>query len=157
MKRAILPGVLVTAISVIVLDQVTKYFTDRLIDPIRPIKLLPVLQLVNVKNKGAAFGMLAGMGNVFFIAISVVAIGFIVYMIVKSQESWFTLSLILGGAIGNLIDRIIYGYVRDFIDVFVSTYHWPAFNVADSALTIGLIILLLGMFTSHKSASPDAN
>jgi signal peptidase II len=87
--------------------------------------------------------MFRNLGSSFFIGISVIAVIFIVYLILKSNYNFVGLSLVLGGAIGNLIDRILYGKVVDFIDFFVGSFHWPAFNVADSALTIGITIILL--------------
>ena len=98
---------------------------------------------MNVRNTGAAFGSFKSLGSSFFIIVAVAAIIFIVYLLMKRAYNTFGLSLILGGAIGNLIDRILYGQVVDFVDFFIGSYHWPAFNVADSALTIGIIIILL--------------
>jgi signal peptidase II len=111
------------------------------------IELLPFLHLVNVKNVGAAFGMFKDMGNNVFIIISFMAIIFVVFMLIKGKEDSMGFSLILGGAIGNLIDRISRGFVVDFIDVFVGRFHWPAFNVADSALTIGIGLIFIRLFT----------
>lgn len=136
-------------IALIVLDQVTKYLTDSFISPYEPIEILPVLRIVNVRNTGAAFGMFSEFGNPFFIIVSLVAMTFILYMLIKGKDGSYCLSLILGGACGNLIDRIFLGYVRDFIDVYVSTYHWPAFNIADSALTVGLFMLVLSSVFSR--------
>jgi len=98
---------------------------------------------VNIRNIGAAFGMFKGLGSSFFIGISLLAIIFVMWLLVTSKYSYFGLSLIFGGAIGNLIDRILYGKVVDFIDFSVGRFHWPAFNVADSALTIGIMIIFL--------------
>ena len=128
---------------VVILDQITKYLMDRLISPHEAVSVLPFLQLINVKNTGAAFGLFKEFGNFFFIAVSIAAIVFITVMLLRGREHKPGLSLILGGAAGNLIDRIIYGSVRDFIDVYAGGYHWPAFNVADSALTIGIALILL--------------
>lgn len=132
------------AVVVLVLDQFTKSLAAEAISPASSIKALPFLYLVNVRNTGAAFGMLQGLGNAYFIGLSVAAIVFIAVLLFKGTEDRFALSLILSGAIGNLIDRILLGYVRDFIDFTVGGYHWPAFNVADSALTVGLIVMLFG-------------
>ncbi|MEK6673129.1 MAG: signal peptidase II, partial [Nitrospirota bacterium] len=89
------------------------------------------------------------LGNTLFIVISVVAIVFVLYLILKSNEDKLGLSLILGGAAGNLLDRIFFGSVIDFIDVFAGRLHWPAFNVADSVLTIGIVVMLIRSF-SHS-------
>ena len=124
------------------LDQMTKYFADKLISPAFPVIVLPFLNLVNVKNTGAAFGLFKALGNPFFIIISLVAIAFIVFLIFKGKDNNLGMGLILSGAAGNLIDRVSIGHVRDFVDFYVGNYHWPAFNVADSALSVGVVILV---------------
>ncbi len=128
---------------VVVLDQITKYLAINYINPYDSIKISPFLHLVIVTNKGAAFGMFKHIGSSFFIAASVIAIIFVLYLMIRGKEDRLCLSLILGGAIGNLIDRILYGQVVDFIDLSIGKYHWPAFNIADSALSIGVMIILL--------------
>jgi signal peptidase II len=87
--------------------------------------------------------MFKSVGSGFFIAASIAAILFVIFLLIKGKENYLGLSLILGGAIGNLIDRILYGRVVDFIDLSIGKYHWPAFNVADSALSVGVTIILL--------------
>jgi signal peptidase II len=139
-RKALILLVLAVIIS---LDQLTKYLADTLIQPSSPVEILPVLHLVNVRNIGAAFGLFKGLGNIFFIALSFAAIAVISFLLIREKDGSLSLSLILAGAAGNLIDRLVYGYVRDFIDFSIGTYHWPAFNVADSALTIGITILVL--------------
>lgn len=138
------------SLLVVFLDQITKYLARTLISPFETIKVFPFLQLVSVRNEGAAFGLFKGFGNATFIIISLVAIVFISYLLIKGKEEGLGLSLILGGAVGNLIDRIVFGNVTDFIDIFAGRFHWPAFNVADSALTIGLVLLLISsLFYGH--------
>jgi signal peptidase II len=128
---------------VVVLDQITKYFAINYINPYDSLKISPFLHLVIVTNKGAAFGMFKNIGSGFFIAASVIAIIFVIYLLIRGKEDQLGLSLVLGGAIGNLIDRILYGRVVDFIDLSIGKYHWPAFNIADSSLTVGVTIILL--------------
>lgn len=130
----------------VIMDQATKYFADKLISPFKPVELLPFLNLVNMRNEGAAFGMFKSFGNNIFIIISLVAIAVTFFMLIKGKEDPLGLSLILGGAIGNLIDRLFRGSVVDFIDVFAGRHHWPAFNVADSALTIGIGLIFIKLF-----------
>jgi signal peptidase II len=137
---------------IIVLDQITKYLAIRYINPFDSIKVLPFLHLVIVTNKGSAFGIFKNIGSGFFIAVSAVAIIFVIYLLIRGKENYFGLSLILGGAIGNLIDRIFYGSVVDFVDLSLGKFHWPAFNVADSALTIGITIILLTHLIKMKEA-----
>ena len=128
---------------IVLLDQATKYLARTFINPMESIELLPILNLVSVRNQGAAFGMFRSLGNNFFIAISFAAILFMFWVIVTAKEDYRIFSLLAGGAIGNLIDRLTLGYVVDFIDFTVSGHHWPAFNVADSALTIGISSMLI--------------
>lgn len=140
----------IVVIAVIVLDQITKYIISTSVSPFDSIEIFPFLHIVHVKNTGAAFGMFKKLGGNVFIGVSVIAIIFIFWLLVKSTYSQFGLSLLLGGALGNLIDRIRFGQVIDFIDVSVGKYHWPAFNVADSCLTIGIaLILLRSLFTKR--------
>ena len=141
MKRAI--HVFLIVLSVIVLDQITKYLVISFMNPFDSIEVFPLLHIVSVRNTGAAFGMFKGLGSSFFIGISVIAIIFVIWLLIKRAYNYLGLSLVLGGAIGNLMDRILYGNVVDFIDFSVGRFHWPAFNVADSALTIGIIVIFL--------------
>ena len=130
---------------VVLFDQITKYLARTRIHPMESIELLPVLNLVNVRNQGAAFGMFSSLGNNFFIIISVAAILFMLWVIITAKEDYRVFSLLAAGAIGNLIDRVTLGYVVDFIDVTVSGHHWPAFNVADSALSLGIVFLMFNL------------
>ena len=142
MKKRIYYSLLFISI-IVLLDQVTKYLARTYINPMESIELLPILNLVSVRNQGAAFGMFRSLGNNFFIAISFAAILFMLWVIVTAKEDYRIFSLLAGGAIGNLIDRLTLGYVVDFLDFTVSGHHWPAFNVADSALTIGITFMLI--------------
>lgn len=139
--------VLITIIAVISFDQTTKYFIMNTLSPYGSVEVFPFLHIVNVRNTGAAFGMFKSLGSAFFIILSVVAVIFIITLLMKKTYNTFGLSLVLGGAIGNLIDRLLYGNVIDFVDFSFGSYHWPAFNVADSALTVGIgTILLTSLF-----------
>ncbi len=140
MKRALFVTLIVLAI--IALDQVTKYLIVNALSQYDSIEIFPFLHIVNVRNTGAAFGSFKSLGSSFFIIVAVAAIIFVVSLLIKRTYNTFGLCLILGGAVGNLIDRVLYGQVVDFIDFFIGSYHWPAFNVADSALTVGIIIIL---------------
>lgn len=135
---------------IVILDQATKYLADRFISPFDTLEILPFLNLVHVRNKGAAFGILSNIGNTAFIFISLAAVIVIFIMLIKGKEDRLSLSLILGGAVGNLIDRIFRGFVVDFVDIFVGRYHWPAFNVADSALTVGIGLIFIRLFISSR-------
>lgn len=142
----------VALVAVIVaLDQLTKFIVDRTMPLHHSIPIIDGLfSLTYVRNTGAAFGLFAGSTEVFrrpfLVMVSVVAIGFIVIMLrrLPDNQKWLitALTFILGGAIGNLIDRLVYGEVIDFLDCFWRDYHWPAFNIADSFITIGVMITL---------------
>jgi signal peptidase II len=151
-------GVLV----IIVLDQFTKaiiteklfvYGTHKIIDGF--------FNLVYVRNPGAAFGFLAGASETFryffFIGITTLAILLIIYYIVKSKQEKLSviisMTLIFGGAVGNLIDRIRFGTVVDFLDFYIGQWHWPAFNVADSAITVGAVLMVWGVLVNRGRAN----
>ena len=141
MKRA--TYIFFIVLTIIALDQMTKYLIVSYLNITDTIEIFPFLHIVHVRNIGAAFGMFKIFGSNFFIIISVLAIIFVINLLIKRIYNYVGLSLVLGGAIGNLIDRIFYGNVVDFIDFSVGSFHWPAFNVADSSLTIGIIIIFL--------------
>ncbi len=128
---------------ILIIDQLTKEIIRRSLKPFDVIPVTPFFNIVHISNKGAAFGMMSGAGNTFFIVVSLIAISVIFYLLVKERENYLAYSLILGGATGNLVDRILYGHVTDFLDLYIGRYHWPAFNVADSVLTLGIGILAL--------------
>jgi signal peptidase II len=135
--------ILFIVLSVIALDRITKSLIIGYLPLFDSIEIFPFLHIVNIRNTGAAFGMFKSLGSSFFIGISVIAIIFVINLLIRNIYDRFGLSLILGGAIGNLTDRILYSKVVDFMDFSIGTYHWPSFNVADSALTIGIILILL--------------
>lgn len=135
--------ILFIVLSVIALDQITKFLIIGYLPLFDSIEIFPFLHIVNIRNMGAAFGMFKSLGSTFFIGISVIAIIFVINLLIRDIYNSLGLSLVLGGAIGNLIDRILYGKVVDFIDFSIGSYHWPSFNVADSALTVGIILILL--------------
>jgi signal peptidase II len=138
------------SVVVIVLDQASKWAALKYLTRHVEMPLLPFLNLTLVYNTGAAFGFLSGASgwqNVFFIAVAVVASVIVVLMLrrleAKDMQLVVALTLVLGGALGNLIDRLLHGYVIDFIDFYIGSWHFWTFNVADSAITIGAILLVL--------------
>ncbi|HET9679936.1 MAG TPA: signal peptidase II [Gammaproteobacteria bacterium] len=139
------------SVLVIVLDQVTKFLIIRRMELFDSIQLLPSLNLTLLHNYGAAFSFLADAGGWqrwFFITLGIVVSAAVVWWLRKlpKENHGFLaagLALIVGGALGNVIDRALFGYVIDFIDVYYGTWHWPAFNVADSAITIGAVIMII--------------
>ena len=145
--------------GVILLDQVTKILVDNSMRLYSRESIIPgILDLYYIRNTGAAFGFLAGSQSAlripFFIGVSVIAIGIIFYLFHKMGENELmvplSLSLVLGGAIGNLADRIRLGEVIDFIFFHYKRFAWPAFNVADIAITVGVFLLIIWMFFFEK-------
>jgi signal peptidase II len=138
--------------AVLVLDQLTKYIIETRVRLYEIITVIPgFFNITHVRNKGAAFSLLAGapgaFRSVFFISVSVVAIAVIAVLIKKTREQLLVVSfsLIAGGAAGNLIDRVRYGEVVDFIQWYVKSWYWPSFNVADSVISIGVALLAIDM------------
>ena len=142
------------ALGVIILDRVTKLAIVQTLRLGQGIPVVPgFFDIVFVLNPGAAFGFLATLSdqvrNPLFILISILAVILILFYHTRYLRSHrlvsVALGLVLGGALGNLIDRLYYGMVVDFLDVHVGPYHWPAFNVADSAISIGVGLMILDM------------
>ena len=139
MRCAVLTGL------ILVVDQITKILVENRIT--YSIKVIPGLfNLVFVKNSGAAWGILAGKGRLLLI-ISIIVFILIVVFIRRIAEGWperyYSMALISGGIVGNSIDRIWRGSVVDFLDFYYGSYHWPAFNVADSAICVGVFIFII--------------
>jgi signal peptidase II len=140
---------------VVVGDQLTKlWILDNYALYESTVVIPGLFSLTSLRNTGAAFGMLAGMPllwrQVFFISIAAIALVVLILMQRKMgrKNIWYTLSFacIGGGAVGNVIDRVLYGSVVDFLDFYIGKYHWPAFNVADSGIFVGVGIFLLLQF-----------
>jgi len=148
--------------SVIVLDQVTKFLAETLLTFHQPVPVLPSFNLLLTYNTGAAFSFLAGASGWqrwFFLGLGLlVSIGLIVWLRrLKPTETRLAtaLALILGGAIGNLIDRAWLGQVIDFIQLYYQHWYWPAFNLADSAITVGAALLVLDSLWSGRASKPN--
>jgi signal peptidase II len=142
----------------VILDQVSKLAIAGSMQLYQSIEIVPYFNLTYVHNTGAAFSFLSEAGGWqrwFFAGLAlVISVVIAVWLArLKQHETLLAvaLSLILGGAIGNLIDRLAYGYVIDFLDVYYQTWHWPAFNIADSAITLGVVLMLVESFGLGKS------
>ena len=137
------------ALGVFLLDHLTKWLAANALDYGQPVPVLPVFDLTLVHNHGAAFSFLSDAGGWqrwFFTGLGLVATVVMVWMLKKhpGQKLFgFAIACILGGAVGNVIDRVLYGYVVDFLDFHVAGIHFPAFNVADSGITVGAACLIL--------------
>ncbi len=153
---------LLISVAVFALDQVTKlWIQDNFVLGERQL-LLPFFNLVHVHNYGAAFSFLSdqpGWQRWFVLAVtSVISVVLLVWLTrLQAQQKLLALSLalILGGALGNLYDRAVYGYVVDFIDWHVNGYHWPAFNIADAGISCGAVLLILDTFINPEPKAKD--
>lgn len=138
---------------IIIFDQITKLTALHCLGDASVI-VLPVLQFVLAFNSGAAFSFLSHAGgwqNIFFISFSaLIIVGLLILLLRKQPYSKVAIACMIGGALGNLIDRLHYGYVIDFIDVHLGGYHWPVFNVADSFITFGAILMMFSCVRGKK-------
>ncbi|MCX7890885.1 MAG: signal peptidase II [Burkholderiales bacterium] len=154
---------LALAAAIAAADQLAKLAVARALAPGEVVPVTPFFNLVHVFNRGAAFSFLAGAGGwqrEFFIAVTVGAAALILYLLRRhAGELRFCLglALILGGAVGNLWDRVALGHVVDFLDFHVAGWHWPAFNVADAAITVGAGVLILDAFLSGRRGQGGAS
>jgi signal peptidase II len=152
------------ALIVLLLDQVSKWMAIINIEEHQMLSVIPgFFHLVLVKNRGVAFGIFNKTTSGFYYyfllltTIGVTGVILVFFFWIRKTETWLTvgLSLILGGALGNLADRIRLGYVVDFLDFFLHDYHWPAFNIADSAVTVGTFWLLFNIIKGRKILEAD--
>jgi signal peptidase II len=147
--------------AIVILDQVSKLVVDRMMSLHESHEVIAgFLRLTYVRNRGAAFGILSDADLPFQAALfsvlslaALFAIGLYAWRLpAESRLPKTALALIMGGAIGNLVDRMRLGYVIDFVDAFWGPHHWPAFNVADSAITVGVVLLVLDMLMNPQGA-----
>jgi signal peptidase II len=151
---------LIVSVLVLLADQATKQWVLAALQPYEVIPVLPVFNLTLVFNEGAAFSFLATAGGWqrwFFVGLAIVITVVLVVWLAKLKPherlTAAGLSLVAGGAAGNLIDRLVYGHVVDFLDFYWRSWHWPAFNVADSAITVGVALLLLEALRAPRAHS----
>jgi signal peptidase II len=147
-------SLLILSIFLLIVDQSTKAIIVNWFDLYESIPIIPFFNLTFVVNYGFAFGFLNS-PSLNQIIVSIVILSIIIYflyLLIKTQDHIFKmcLVLILSGAIGNFIDRIFRGYVVDFIDIYVFNYHWPAFNIADSCISVGFVILIFNILFLNK-------
>ena len=147
-------NLLIFSIFLLIIDQLSKTLIVGRFDLYESIPVVPFFNLTFVVNYGFAFGFLNS-PSLNQIIVSVVILSIIIYflyLLIKTQDRVFKicLVLILSGALGNFLDRIFRGYVVDFIDIYVFNYHWPAFNIADSCISIGFVILIFNILFLNK-------
>ena len=146
------------AVVVVVFDQLTKYIASTSLEMLQPVAVMPMFNWTLMHNTGAAFSFLANEGGWqrWFFAVIAIVVSVVIVLWIKrleQHEKWqaIALALILGGAIGNVIDRIWLGYVVDFIQVYYQQWYWPAFNIADSAISIGVAMIIIESIREHLS------
>ena len=141
-------------LTLVILDQFTKALVINFFNLYDSVALLPMINLTFVVNYGFAFGLLNNPSlNQILVSLVILAIIiYFLYLLIKTQDKIFqlTLTLILAGALGNFIDRIFRGFVIDFIDIYIGKYHWPAFNIADSCITVGVVVLMINILFLNK-------
>jgi len=138
------------SLIILILDQITKTWVSTHLSLNQPVNILPHFDLRLLHNTGAAWGFLADQGGWqrWFLSLLAIIVSIVIMVLLTrldSKQRWLacTLALILGGALGNVMDRIIFGYVVDFIDISYQGWHWPAFNIADIGISIGAVMLLI--------------
>lgn len=148
------------SVLVIVLDQITKYMASTMLVYYKPVALMPLFNLTLMHNTGAAFSFLSSAGGWQRWLFTAIALGVSVFLVlwlkrlsVQEKLQAISLALILGGALGNVIDRIRFGYVVDFLDFYYDKWHFPAFNIADSAITIGAVLIIFDSIFGAGSKS----
>lgn len=144
---------------IIILDQLTKWLSVNLLELHETVPVMPFFNFTMAHNYGAAFSFLASAGGWqrWFFVVLAVTVSIVLSLWMKklkptARMEAAALALIIGGAVGNVIDRFIYGYVIDFLDVYYGSYHWPAFNIADSAICVGAALLILDSFRNKTES-----
>jgi len=140
--------------SIILFDQLTKILFIKNFQLYESMSIFPLFNLTFVVNYGFAFGFLnnSSLNQIIVICVIFSIIAYFLYLLFKTQDQFFRFSLILvlSGAVGNFIDRVIHGFVIDFIDIYLGSYHWPAFNIADSSITLGFILIMFNILFLNK-------
>mgnify|MGYP002396022737 CR=1 FL=1 len=150
---------LIICFWILFVDQWTKHSVQQRLVLHQKVEVIHgFFNLVHVRNTGGAFGIFGGekggIGSLLFVVVSLIAIGSILFLFIRLREDEkrlsLSLSLVLSGAIGNLIDRLRYGEVVDFLDFYLFSFHWPAFNIADSAICLGIGLMVLELLIRDR-------
>ncbi len=138
----------------VILDQITKALVIFFFELYESIVILPFFNITFVVNYGFAFGLFnnPSLNQILVSIVILIIILYFLYLLMKTQDKIFqlTLVIILAGAIGNFIDRVYRGFVVDFIDIYIGKFHWPAFNIADSCITVGFVIMMINILFLNK-------
>ena len=155
-KLSIKKNISITTIFFLIIffDQLTKILVIKNFQLYESLSILPFFNLTFIVNYGFAFGFLnnPSLNQIIVILVIFSIIAYFLYLLIKTQDQFFRFSLILvlSGAVGNFIDRVLHGFVIDFIDVYFGSYHWPAFNLADSSITLGFILIMFNILFLNK-------
>jgi signal peptidase II len=150
---------LIVFVFIFLIDQWTKFLVQQKLFLYQSVEIIPAFfNLIHVRNTGGAFGVLGGerggLGSFLFIAVSLIAVAAILVLFTRLKEEdrnlSLSFSLVLSGALGNLVDRLRHGEVVDFLDFHVGSYHWPAFNIADTAICIGIALMVLELWVRDR-------
>ena len=147
-------SIITTFFLIIFFDQLTKILVIKNFQLYESLSILPSFNLTFIVNYGFAFGFLnnPSLNQIIVILVIFSIIAYFLYLLIKTQDQFFRFSLILvlSGAVGNFIDRVLHGFVIDFIDIYLGSYHWPAFNLADSSITLGFILIMFNILFLNK-------
>jgi len=147
-------SIITTFFLIIFFDQLTKILVIKNFQLYESLSILPFFNLTFIVNYGFAFGFLnnPSLNQIIVILVIFSIIAYFLYILIKTQDQFFRFSLILvlSGAVGNFIDRVLHGFVIDFIDIYLGSYHWPAFNLADSSITLGFILIMFNILFLNK-------
>ena len=147
-------SIITTFFLIIFFDQLTKILVIKNFQLYESLSILPFFNLTFIVNYGFAFGFLnnPSLNQIIVILVIFSIIAYFLYLLIKTQDQFFRFSLILvlSGAVGNFIDRVLHGFVVDFIDIYLGSYHWPAFNLADSSITLGFILIMFNILFLNK-------
>ena len=147
-------SIITTFFLIIFFDQLTKILVIKNFQLYESLSILPFFNLTFIVNYGFAFGFLnnPSLNQIIVILVIFSIIAYFLYLLIKTQDKFFRFSLILvlSGAVGNFIDRVLHGFVIDFIDIYLGSYHWPAFNLADSSITLGFILIMFNILFLNK-------
>ena len=139
----------------VTLDQITKALVINFFNLYESVVILPILNFTFVVNYGFAFGFMnnPSLNQILVSLVILIIILYFLYLLIKTQDKIFQycLTIIIAGAMGNFIDRIFRGFVIDFIDIYIGEFHWPAFNIADSCITLGFIVLMINILFLNKN------
>ena len=154
---------LALAVAIVVVDQISKAWAlVTWFDPPRSIEVTPFFNLVAVLNTGVSFGFLSGDSSIMpyiLAALATTIAAVLTVWLIRAPRRFVAIALgcVLGGAIGNIIDRLRFHAVIDFIDIHAAGYHWPAFNIADSAITIGVVLLIFDSFANRDTQATNGH